>query len=95
MPYAHVALITALEEYLEAPQTIVLRGDGAALQEWQTNCARPYAPGRIVLAIPSGETDLPGLLAERRAQGEVIAYVCQGMTCQAPVSSLAELQALL
>jgi uncharacterized protein len=91
MPYAHVALIIALEEYLEAPQTIVLRGEGESLQEWQAHCARPYAPGRIVLAIPSRETDLPGLLTERKAQGEVVAYVCHGMTCQAPVTSLVEL----
>ena len=92
MPYAHVALIIALEEFLDPPQTIVLRGAGAALEKWRAHCARPYVPGRIVLAIPSGETDLPGSLAERKAQGDVVAYVCQGMTCQTPVTSLAELE---
>ena len=92
MPYAHVALIIALEEFLDPPQTIVLRGAGAALEKWRAHCAQPYVPGRIVLAIPSGETDLPGSLAERKAQGDVVAYVCQGMTCQTPVTSLAELE---
>ncbi len=95
MPYAHVALVIALEEYIEPPQTIVLRGEGTVLREWHTRCARPYVPGRIVWAIPACETELPGLLGERKAQGEIVAYICQGMTCQAPVSSLVELEKLL
>ncbi len=95
LPYAHVALIVALEEYLEPPRTIVLRGEGDALREWQLLCARPYAPGRIVLAIPSSEKDVPGLLAERKARDGMTAYICAGMTCQAPVSNLPELRMLL
>ena len=91
MPYAHVALIIALEEYLNPPQAIVLRGSAVELSEWQTQCARPYAPGRIVLAIPANEKDLPGRLAERKPQGKIVAYVCAGMTCRAPVTDLAEL----
>ncbi|MHB8471773.1 MAG: thioredoxin domain-containing protein [Gammaproteobacteria bacterium] len=91
MPYAHVALIIALDEFLNPPQTIVLRGTDKALNDWHVHCAQPYVPGRIVLAIPADETNLPGLLAERKPQGEIVAYVCEGMTCRAPITNKADL----
>ncbi len=87
-PSAHCGLLLALDEHLNPPQAIVLRGAPDALRSWHARCGTRYAPGRAVLAIPADAADLPGLLAERRALGAVTAYVCSGHACQAPVTDL-------
>jgi uncharacterized protein YyaL (SSP411 family) len=87
-PYAHNALLLALEEYLYSTQTVVIRGTEKALAQWRAVCEQSYAPRRVVLAIPNDAKQLPGLLAQREPQGEAVAYVCEGHTCQAPVTDL-------
>ena len=97
MPQAHGAMLVALEEYLEPPQTIVLRGRGAPLERWRARCAAPCAPRRYAVAIPDDAPGLPGLLASRapRPGGGAVAYVCEGHRCDAPITSFAELEAAL
>jgi hypothetical protein len=91
LPYAHATLLDALDEHLEAPEIIVLRGDGA-LPEWHRRATIRYAPRRLSLAIPSAASGLPQGLAERRAPpAGCVAYVCRGTHCEAPVADLAEL----
>jgi uncharacterized protein len=94
-PFAHDALLLALEEQLFPPQTVVLRGRTPSLTAWQERCTRPYAPRRIAVAIPSESTDLSDALARYRATDEVVAYVCTGTHCSAPISSLERLKAEL
>ncbi len=96
MPSACNVLLTALEEYLDPGQTVVLRGSGATLEEWRERCAGPYAPRRLTLAIPADATVPAGLLADRRAGAEpTIAYICAGLECRAPVATLDELERTL
>ena len=100
MPHAHGAMLTALEEYLEPPQTIVLRGRGEPLERWRARCAARYAPGRFVVAVPEEASGLPGLLAARTPAegaraGEPVAYVCEGHRCDAPITSFDDLEAAL
>ncbi len=95
LPHAHTTLVLALEEHLEPPQTVVLRGTPGALEEWQRICARDYTPRRMTLAIPAEEPALPGLLGERTPRGEAVAYVCTGTACQAPVEAITALEAAL
>lgn len=86
LPYAHCAMLQALEETLYPPTVVVLRGSERELAPWHTRCVEPYAPRRLCLAIPEAARNLPGLLAERSAPDTgVRAYVCSGMTCQAPL----------
>ena len=87
VPYAHNTLLDALEEYLRPPETVVLRGRGADLADWQGRAGQHYAPRRLTLAVPDDALALPGLLGERRPRGAVIAYVCQGIQCGAPITS--------
>lgn len=93
MPSACNAMLAALEEYLEPAQTIVLRGEGPALETWRKRCVQRYAPNRLTLAIPAS-VDLPsGLLAERKAStAPVMAYVCKGVQCLAPIVLAEELE---
>ena len=87
-PHGHVSLVTALEEFLHHPETIIIRGDATEASDWAASAARLYAPARLVFAIPADESNLPGALAERRAEASgTIAYRCQGSHCSLPVTS--------
>ena len=95
LPYAHNAMLLALEEYLNPPEVIILRGQSPTLKEWHSLCTEKYAPRRITLAIPEGASDLPGVLAQREGAHEAVAYVCNGLACSAPVVTREALQQLL
>ncbi|MCP4302037.1 MAG: thioredoxin domain-containing protein [Gammaproteobacteria bacterium] len=87
-PHGHVSLLTALEEYLNQPEVIVIRGGAEEIARWQDAAARLYAPRRLVFAISSDAIDLPGVLADRAAiGGEAIAYRCLGTHCEMPVTT--------
>ncbi|MCW9058514.1 MAG: thioredoxin domain-containing protein [Gammaproteobacteria bacterium] len=94
-PYGHTSLLLALEETLFPVQTILLRCAADALPDWHQRAGEPYAPRRMVFAIPNDARDLPGALAERRPQGRTVAYVCTGSHCSAPITGLAQLRETL
>jgi len=94
-PYAHGSLLIALEEYLNPTETIVIRGEGEALVRWQKAAQTTYAPRRLLLGIPSGETRLPGSLSAMRPGDGVRAYHCSGTRCEPPVDDWAEFERTL
>jgi uncharacterized protein YyaL (SSP411 family) len=96
VPHGHVSLLTALEEYLEHPEIIVIRGANDEISRWRDSVAKVYAPRRLVFAIPEDETGLPGALADRKAMdGETVAYRCLGTHCEMPVTTWEALAAQL
>ncbi len=87
-PHGHVMLLTALEEYLEHTETVIIRGDSSEIADWQRSAARIYAPRRMVFGIDRDAADLPGALADRVAKdGETLAYRCLGTHCELPVTT--------
>ncbi|MDH3491723.1 MAG: thioredoxin domain-containing protein [Gammaproteobacteria bacterium] len=95
-PHGHVTLLSALEEYLNHPEIIVIRGDADEIERWQHAAARLYAPRRLVFGISSDARDLPGVLANRVAiDGETVAYRCLGTHCEMPVTTWEALAAQL
>ena len=94
---AHTTLLLALEELLHPPQLVILRGSEAALSRWASDLGQLYAPRRIVLAIPREAQGLPAALADKAAvpERDVVAYVCEGSVCSAPLDSLPGLLARL
>ncbi len=87
-PHGHVMLLTALEEHLEHTEIVVIRGEADEISQWQQSAAKIYSPRRLVFAIPADATDLPGALADRRAEaGTTLAYRCVGTHCELPVTS--------
>jgi uncharacterized protein YyaL (SSP411 family) len=83
-PDAHATLLRALEELLTPPKLVVLRGTPDELARWSSKLASTYEPHRLAFAIPN-DAKLEGLLAERAPRERAVAYVCEGMTCRAPV----------
>ncbi|HVH84056.1 MAG TPA: hypothetical protein VM713_07050, partial [Steroidobacteraceae bacterium] len=61
-PVSHVTLVTALEELLQPPEIVILRGEGAALEGWRRELARMFVPRRLVLAVPADAAGLPAAL---------------------------------
>ncbi|HXS80245.1 MAG TPA: thioredoxin domain-containing protein [Gammaproteobacteria bacterium] len=83
-PDAHATLLRALHELLEPPKLVVLRGTPEELVPWQRKLASAYEPHRLAFAIPN-DAKLTGLLAQRTPRERAVGYVCEGMTCRAPV----------
>jgi hypothetical protein len=91
-PHGHVTLLTALDEYLSAPEIIIIRGKPDAIGRWRDDATKLYAPGRLVFAIDEAESDLPGALALRQpVADETVAYRCLGTHCELPVTQWAAL----
>jgi hypothetical protein len=91
LPYAHATLLFTLDEYLDPPETLIIRAEPDLLEDWRAAAQRGYRPRRLVLAIPSGETDLPAALAAMVPGDEPRAYRCRGTHCEAPVLHLSGL----
>jgi len=94
-PQAHMSLLIALEELLNPPETIILRGEAAPIESWRRELAKLYAPRRLVIAVPGDASDLPPALEEKPVRGEAVAYVCKGSVCSAPLESFSALAAHL
>jgi hypothetical protein len=83
--------LLALEEILNPTEVVILRGAHEGIEVWRRELAKVYAPRRLVLAIPADATDLPPALKDKAPQADVIAYLCRGTTCSAPINSLSAL----
>ena len=90
-PQSHTSMLTALEEHIHPPESIVLRGAPAQIESWRRELAKIYAPRRMIFAIPVETPALPAAFADKTPQGAAVAYVCQGMTCSAPIADLGAL----
>ncbi len=87
-PHGHVSLLIALDEFIDHPEIIVIRGNEDEIGRWRDAAARLYAPRRLVFAIDADTPDLPGALADRAPiDGETVAYRCLGTHCEMPVTT--------
>ncbi len=89
------AMAIALEELLEPPRLLVLRGAREALGPWQAALAQELAPDMTTLAIAEGEPGLPPALDKPKRPEPVNAWLCRGVTCLEPVSDLVHLKHII
>jgi uncharacterized protein len=94
-PIAHATLLQALEEHFTPPQIIILRGADEVLEQWRRRCTHNYTSRRLGFAIPIDAPNLPPALADKVPQGEVVAYICEGMTCSPPITEQQDFAAAL
>ena len=94
-PNGYTSLLMALEEALEPPRVVVLRGTAGGLYQWQNELSQRYLPSALILAVSGSATGLSPLLAKQPMPGAVNAWVCQGVTCLPPVDKLEALLDLL
>ncbi len=99
LPAGHCALLHALEDTVYPPEQVILRGPEDLMQNWSNALDDGFTPWRQVYAIPYADTRtlpayLPKLVSSEQ-QNQVTAYVCSGMQCSLPITSLDELKAAL
>jgi uncharacterized protein len=94
-PAGFAAMAIALDELLQPPRTLILRGKGEALRAWQAELAREFLADVTVLAIPDGTQGLPVLLDKPVRPEPVNAWLCRGVTCLAPMADLVNLKKTL
>ena len=93
-PAGQCCLLTALEEQVQAPELIILRGDEDATDEWRQALRDGFHPWRQVYAIPLQAKQRPPYLPALAPLGPV-AYICSHSSCSTPIDSLDRLQAAL
>jgi uncharacterized protein YyaL (SSP411 family) len=94
-PAGFASMAIALDEFLEPPNVLVLRGKAAPLAEWRAALAREYVPDMTVLAIPDGAKALPAALDKPARAEPVNGWLCRGVTCLAPIADLVNLKQIL
>jgi uncharacterized protein YyaL (SSP411 family) len=91
-PAGHASLAIALEEALEPPSTLILRGDARAIADWSRALAREFLPAAVTVAIPDGLQGLPPVLDKPRRPEPVNGWLCRGVTCLEPIADLQRLK---
>lgn len=86
----HCSMLNTLEEYLNPPVIIILRGDTNELSDWQETFNRYYLPRTLCFAIPANLT-IHNTLADKKPIHDTCAYICEGTKCLPPITSLNEL----
>jgi uncharacterized protein YyaL (SSP411 family) len=89
-PHGHMSLLEALADYLQPPEIVIVR-ETAAAGTWQRELDKLYAPHRMAFSIPAALEGLDAAIADKKAGGASLAYVCRGSTCSAPLESLPDL----
>jgi len=94
-PAGFAAMAIALDEALQPPRTLILRGRAEALPAWQAELAREFLPDLTILALPDGLAGLGAVLDKPPRPEPVNAWLCRGVTCLAPMSDLVHLKKTL
>ncbi len=100
-PAAFGAMLCAVDQYLDGVRQVVLAGTAsdAALRPLLETLRTVYLPNMVVaLADPGapGQADaIPLLQGKTPVEDGAAAYVCERGTCKAPVTTAADLRALL
>lgn len=83
-PAGHASLGIALEEFLDPPGVVILRGPARELAAWRSRLDAHYRPAVLGIAVPAGLAGLPAAL-DKPAQTTAQAWVCRGSTCLPPL----------
>jgi uncharacterized protein YyaL (SSP411 family) len=93
-PHAFGTMLAALEEYLTPPRTVIVRGASGEFAPWREALDAAYLPTSITLFIPEASEPLPAPL-RKPPSDRVNAWVCEGVTCLAPIDSPDDLREAL
>jgi uncharacterized protein YyaL (SSP411 family) len=88
--------LCAADTMLGEVQELALIGEPAELEEFRHWVNKTYRPHLVVAAGPAGDSSTVPLLQDRgRVDGKAAAYLCRRFSCSAPVTTAAELAALI
>ena len=81
------SLLHALEENLNKPTIIIIRGNTDELKQWQAIYNEKFKPSALVFAIPADQTPLAPL-DDKTPLNTTCAYICEGMQCLPPITDI-------
>ncbi len=98
-PSAHCTLLKALQEYLQPPRTVVIRGTTTQLESLKREINAYYAPRTQCYFIANEETQLVAALQDKKpfdngtddTEKKPVAYICEGMSCLPALTNHAEI----
>lgn len=95
-------MLLALGFYVEPTKEILIVAPESRTQatSFVKELHRTFLPNRVLLTVSQAEAEklahrIPLLEGKRALGGKVTAYVCENQTCERPVTSVADFQALL
>ncbi len=99
-PAGHVSFVSALQNWISPPELILIRGPSADSERWLGVCRSVYAPDRKAFFIPYEDNNkhIPGQLPKlvsMEQQSRSTAYICQGLSCSLPITSIDALASAL
>jgi len=88
-PYAHAAMLDALEEKLYPPQIIIIRGTDNEKIKWIESLNTTFNARSMYFYIDNHEDHLNAVIAEKApATDKNMAYLCSSRQCLPPSDSL-------
>lgn len=93
-PGGFATLMTVLQEWINPPRILLLRGTKTALNEWQQTLRKSYHPDLLCLVLTENLPNLPELI-NKPSSPVPTAWLCQGRQCLPPLQELAELNEIL
>lgn len=92
-PTEHTNLLLALDDLLDPPQIVIIRGSSDEIKIWKAFCKKQM--NTFVFAIPYTEKNLPGILDAHKGTDKTHAYFCKGTQCLSEIQDFNELQSTL
>lgn len=86
-PAACPGLMLALEEFIQPPTLVILRGEAGRMAVWNGQLNLKYSPHLLCFAIDGSIKDLPQALA-REYKDDVNAWLCHGVKCLPAINRL-------
>ena len=93
-PVANCALLTALNEFLNPPDTLIIRHQSQSSDDWPTLASRYNLPFAQIFCIAADEEMHP-TLKDKAASNSNLAYLCSGTKCGEPMKTTDELESYL
>jgi uncharacterized protein len=94
-PMAYAAMFNAVDIHLHSATIIILRGEEPAMQAWQEVVNSFYLPDVLCFSIPNDQAEGDIFRDKIAPENQVYAYLCEGMSCRAPVSDIVEFKQII
>jgi hypothetical protein len=89
-PVSHCTYISALDDFLNPPNILIIRSHGSDHLTWQGAAENQYMPSTLIFTIPSDITPHQNLL-DKKAGDSTRAYPCAGYQCHNTLTNHDEL----
>ncbi len=89
-PVMYCSMLNVLDAYFHSATIIILRGGADQMKAWQALVFKKYLPDLLCFAIDRA-IELPIEMGDKEPLDDIVcAYICEGISCQPPITELDE-----